>query len=260
MTTSEISALCMRPTRLCSTLVRSSIRLYQSHPAIRLLRFMDWMCTNDSMQSTWTGRPAPGNAFWSTKGVPVEIMVSLLNKVHADGWFNMPAMATDDYITRFASYVHNHLDPDQKVYVEYSNEAWYDRFPQSSYITNMGKAAFPGYSSPTQANRNYYGMRTAQMCRSWKDTWGTDANRVICVLATEARDVVNTQVALDCSLWPDGPCGKNYGIDAIAIGPYFGYPVPDSWTDDPDAALQGCSRRSIKAVPIPTGPVDIQQA
>ncbi len=203
----------------------------------RLLRFMVWMRTNNSVQSAWAGRPAPSNALWSTKGVPVEIMVSLLNKVHADGWFNMPAMATDDYIARFATYVHNHLNPDQKVYVEYSNETWYDRFSQSSYVTSQGKAAFPDSSSPTQANRNYYGMRTAQMCRSWKDAWGTDANRVICALATEARDVANTQVALNCSLWPSGPCGKNYGIGAVAIAPYFGYPVPDSWTRDPDGGL-----------------------
>ncbi|THD73094.1 MAG: cellulose-binding protein [Bradyrhizobium sp.] len=203
----------------------------------RLLRFMAWMRTNNSTQSTWTGRPTPSNVFWSANGAPLEVMVSVLNKVHADGWFNMPAMATDDYITRFATYVHDHLDPDQKVYVEYSNETWYDRFSQSSFVTSQGEASFPSYSSPFQANRNYYGMRTAQICRSWTDAWRTDANRVICVLATEARDVANTQVALDCSLWSGGPCGKNYGIGAVAIGPYFGYTVPDSWTRDPDGGL-----------------------
>jgi hypothetical protein len=203
----------------------------------RLLRFMAWMHTNNSTQSTWAGRPTPSNALWSTKGVPVEVMVSLLNKVHADGWFNMPAMATDDYSTRFATYVHNNLNANQKVYVEYSNETWYSKFSQSSYVTSQGEAAFPSHSGPYEANRNYYGMRTAQTCQDWTRAWGADANRVICALATEARDVANTQVALNCSLWSGGPCGKNYRIGAVAIAPYFGYTVPDSWTSDPDGGL-----------------------
>lgn len=203
----------------------------------RLLRFMVWMRTNNSLQSAWTGRPGPNNAFWSVKGVPVEVMVSLLNKVHADGWFNMPAMATDDYIVRFASYVHDHLKPGRRVYVEYSNETWYDRFSQSSYATGQGEAVFPG-ASPFQANRSYYGMRTAQMCRSWKNAWGIDANRVTCVLAADARDPASAQAALDCSLWSGGPCEKSHGISAVAIGPYFGYPVPDSWAGDPDGGLK----------------------
>ena len=34
-------------------------------------------------------------------------MVALCNKINADGWFNMPTLATDDYVTQFATLVHS---------------------------------------------------------------------------------------------------------------------------------------------------------
>jgi hypothetical protein len=70
-----------------------------------VLRFMNWMETNDSEQSEWRDRPRISDARWSTKGVPVEVMVELANQVKADPWFCMPHLATDEYITEFANLV-----------------------------------------------------------------------------------------------------------------------------------------------------------
>ena len=90
----------------------------------RQLRFMDWMATNNSTVTEWSDRPKLGDATWMERGVPVEVMVQLANQTGTDPWFNMPAQATDDYIRQFATYVRDHLDPDLKAYVEYSNETW----------------------------------------------------------------------------------------------------------------------------------------
>src|SRR5690606_8293459 len=78
---------------------------------VRMVRFMDWMATNNSTQATWTDRPRPGDATWASHGVPVEVMVDLANRIGADPWFTLPHMADDDYVRQFAQHVHNRLDP-----------------------------------------------------------------------------------------------------------------------------------------------------
>jgi hypothetical protein len=164
--------------------------------------------------------------------------VALSNKLGADAWFNMPHMATDDYITQFATLVHQQLASNRNVYVEYSNETWNFGYTEAQYVTNQGKAMWP--SSPVtdfEKNRSYFGMRTAQMCDIWKRVWGADAHRVICVMASQAANSWVSSQSLTCPLWSGAPCSKNHGIGALAIAPYFGYDVPDSWTTQPDGGL-----------------------
>src|SRR5262249_32653001 len=136
----------------------------------RALRFMDWGATNSSTEGTaWSARATPDYAFWGppkagTRSVPVEVMVALSNKLGFDPWFNVPHMATDDYITQIATLVHQKLANDRKVYVEYSNETWNGAFAQTNWLANQGVALWPNSPSGWAANRSYYGMRTAQMC------------------------------------------------------------------------------------------------
>jgi hypothetical protein len=40
----------------------------------------------------------------------------------ADGWFNVPVLATDDYVTQMATLLKAHIPPNRKIYIEYSNE------------------------------------------------------------------------------------------------------------------------------------------
>ena len=55
---------------------------------------------------------------------PLESIVELANEAHKDLWVQVPAMATNDYVTQLAQLIHQRLDPALKVYVEYSNEDW----------------------------------------------------------------------------------------------------------------------------------------
>jgi hypothetical protein len=134
------------------------------------LRYMDWMRTNGSTQSAWPNRPLPSKAYFGdSKGVPLEIMAALSNQVQADAWFNMPHMATDDYIGQFATLAHTLLTQNQRVYVEYSNETWNSQFAQTGWLQTQGQAFWPtAQISAFEFNRNYYGMKTAQMCDIWK--------------------------------------------------------------------------------------------
>ena len=69
---------------------------------LNTIRFMDWMETNGSKQKDWADRPKSEDATWAVKGVPVEVMVDLCNRLKVNPWFCMPHLATDDYVRQFA--------------------------------------------------------------------------------------------------------------------------------------------------------------
>lgn len=206
----------------------------------RALRFMDWFATNGSTLSSWSSRPVPSNAFWGgPKGVPIEVAVQLANVLSAEPWLNVPHKADDDYIRQMARLVHAQLGARQKVYVELSNEVWNGAFPQYDYAVSQGRALWPGQpggGGGDQWNRNWYGMRVAQMCDLWKSVWSSDAARVVCVLGAQAADVQDATDALTCRYWRGAPCAA-HNVDAVAIAPYFGFKAPAAWTSASDAGL-----------------------
>jgi hypothetical protein len=213
----------------------------------RALRFMDWFQTNGSTLSSWIDRPIPTYAFFGTpKGVPVEIALRLANTVSADAWMNVPVMADDNYITQLATLVHNQLGNTQKIYVELSNEVWNSGFSQYHYAVTQGHALWPSQPSGDggfEYNREWFGMRTAQMCDIWKSVWGSDP-RLVCVLGAQAAYSFSATEALKCPYWTESgavparaaPC-SGHAIDAVAIAPYMGGAVPSAWTSQADGGL-----------------------
>lgn len=194
------------------------IRPFQS------LRFMDWMDTNGSNITRWDDRPEIADAHYTTHGVPLELMLKLSNELDSDPWFTMPHQADDDYIRRSAELVRDQLKAGSRVYVEYSNEVWNTIFSQSRYALTQGQTLWPNAIEDEHTIRmNWFGKRTAEMCQIWKQTFGNDAHRVSCVLGTHGASWQGSSAttSLDCPLWADGPC-VDYGIDAVAIAPYFG--------------------------------------
>ncbi|MBW4619944.1 MAG: cellulose-binding protein [Cyanosarcina radialis HA8281-LM2] len=190
----------------------------------KAIRFMDWMKTNKSKQQNWSERILPETASYDNKGVPIEVMVSLSNRLKADPWFNMPHMANDEYIANFAKQVKSTLDPQLKIYVEYSNEVWNRQFPQYKWVAQQAAKQWP--ASENKGNdytqvANWHGKRTAQICNIWKQAFGDRSDRIVCVLGIQAASEWQANQALDCPLWKEKPCYQQ-GIDAIAIAPYFG--------------------------------------
>ena len=212
----------------------------------RALRFMDWMVTNHSQQKEWEDRPTPDIASYHMKGVPLEIMVTLANQIQADPWFNMPHMATDEYIKNFAQLVQEKLSPNLRVYVEFSNEVWNWNFSQTHYALEQGQARWG--KDKGDAFRQWYGMRSAQMCDLWKTAFSNDEDRVVCVMGTQTNvQGIETKV-LDCPYWVaegNKPCYQ-HGIDAYAITGYFsgalGQPenisTVESWFKDQDGGIK----------------------
>lgn len=211
------------------------------------LRFMDWMSTNNSEQKDWKNRPKPTDAVWAQKGIPLETMVALANKQKANAWFNMPHLASDDYIAKFAQYVKANLDPSLKAYVEYSNEVWNWQFQQAQYANVQGKAK---WGDKGDAWMQWNGMKSAQVCDIWKkQVFGEkDKNRVVCVMGTQTAWRGLEESVLQCPAWAaqgNEPCYK-HGIDALAITGYFGGGLGNkenletvlSWRKDADGGFE----------------------
>jgi hypothetical protein len=185
------------------------------------LRFMDWMGTNNSGQKEWSNRPQVDDASYAVKGVPIEIMVELANRLKANPWFNMPHQATDEYMTNFARLVKERLDPSLRVYVELSNEVWNWQFQQAHYALEQGKARWG--QDKGDAFAQWYGMRAAQMSDLWKREFGDQNDRLISVIATQTAWKGLEESILKCSYWVaegNRPCYQ-HGFTTYAITGYF---------------------------------------
>lgn len=179
----------------------------------RALRFMDWMATNNSTIQTYDQRPKVDDATYTVKGVPVEIMVDLANAMKADPWFTMPHLADDAYVEKFAEYVRDHLAPDRRVYIEYSNEVWNSIFQQSRYASEQGTKL--GLSSdPFEAQLRFYSRRSVEIFRIWEKVFG-GTSRLVRVMASQAANYWVSETIL-------GFEDAAKVTDALAIAPYVG--------------------------------------
>jgi len=211
------------------------------------IRFMIWMTGDSSevfMPRTWADHPEVDDARWNTKGVPVEIMVALCNRLGADPWFSIPHTADDGYVTQFAQYVAASLDTGLTVYVEHPNEVWNRSYPhQYGDARTAGDALgftpaiqdVPWAEEPLDvAGMRYHAVRSCQIGDIFARILGAD--RVVCVLATctEVPDFSDDMLAFRDTSHSLDPPEVAAHIDALAIGPYF---VIDESINTPQALL-----------------------
>ncbi|MGQ9592432.1 MAG: hypothetical protein ACUVYA_19300, partial [Planctomycetota bacterium] len=179
---------------------------------IACLRFMDWMLTNGSTISRWSERPRLEDATFTKKGVPVEIMVDLANRLGADPWFSMPHLAGDEYVREFAREVRARLAFERKVYVEYSNEVWNGIFPQHRHAAERGQEL--GFAEkPWEAAWRYTAHRSVQIFRIWEEVFG-GAERLVRVLASQAANPYVSERILEFR-------DAHRHADALGIAPYL---------------------------------------
>ena len=179
----------------------------------RLLRFMNWMRTNDSTVSSWAERPKLSDARWTLRGVPLEVMVDLANRLGAEPWFCIPHRADEDYVRNFAIYVRDRLDPSLRAWVEHSNEVWNSIFEQSGYAQEQGLA--DGLSdNPYQAQIFWHSRRSVRIFTIFEEVFGGTARLVRVMGSQAANPWVSRQV-----LSFEGAASQT---DALAIAPYFG--------------------------------------
>jgi hypothetical protein len=187
------------------------------------------------INKTWANRAQPSNAFWGMQdGVPLEVIIALCNQLKANCHINVPLTYSDSDIQAMAQLVmsgtnmqsgYSGLAAALTVSFELSNETWNGAFDQYDIAASLGSLTWPT-SAPSGGNaawnRNYFGMRTAQMASDLQNAVGaTLFTRVIPVLGAQAANPDTARSALQTAYWSNGPA-SNYPIKAIAIAPYWG--------------------------------------
>lgn len=186
----------------------------------QVIRFMDWLSTNNSDNSDWSDRNSP-TYYTQTldNGVAPEILIDLCNREMKNPWICIPHEATNDYIVQMADLLKNTLDPSLTIHVEYSNEVWNTIFSQSQYNTNMGTSL--GYTgAPWEVGWKYYAKRTADMFHIF-DSVFVGSNQINKVIASQAA---NPWLSNEILTFFNDPIYNPNQVtaDALAVAPYFG--------------------------------------
>ena len=194
------------------------------------IRFMDWLETNDSDNINWSERTSE-NYFTQTKntGVAWEYVIDLCNASQKDAWINIPHLANDDYIHQLALLFRDHLDPNLKVYLEYSNEIWNYSFSQFNEVAALGEAI--GYTGQDgEQARKYTAKRSADIFYEFETAFGSD-DRLVKVIPGRAAGGNTSNSILQ--YFNDAFYNPNQvTADALAIAPYFGNGVGNYIADN----------------------------
>ncbi len=196
-----------------------AVRDHPWHPAflrrwqgMAVIRFMDFMKTNNSRIHVWSDRPRPDDATWTTRGMPAELLIDLANRLEADPWLCIPHAADDDFVRRLATLVQGRLDPKRIVYLEYSNEVWNRIFAQHRYAAEQGQRLGLA-DKPWEAAWRFTASRSVEIFRIWEDVFG-DAKRFVRVLPTQAANPYVSEQVLKFQ-------NAYRHADALAIAPYI---------------------------------------
>lgn len=184
---------------------------------VACLRFMDFQETNNSEQEHWPDRPLPDDATFTRRGIPVELLCDLANRLETAPWFCLPHRADDDYVRQFARLVKSQLNPKLKVYIEYSNEVWNGQFQQHHYAGEQGRKLGLA-EKPWEAAWRYTAKRSVEIFRIWEEVFG-GRDRLVRVLASQAG---NSYVATQILGWENA----SNQADALAIAPYISMNIP----------------------------------
>ncbi|WP_028488138.1 sugar-binding protein [Thiothrix lacustris] len=181
------------------------------------IRFMPMSGITRNPEAHWQDRPSLDEATWGgtygARGTPLEVMVDLANRLHKDAWFNIPHAADDDYVREYAAYVRDHLDPELKIYLEYSNEIWNTNFNHGEYTQKKGIEMALGLNA-ADVGYEYYTIRAREIFAAWEQVFGGRERFVRVLGGWDTRpDFAEKVLSYDDTYKQ---------VDALAIAPYFG--------------------------------------
>jgi hypothetical protein len=179
---------------------------------VKAVRFMEFMAVNNSREQYWHDRARMDDATWTRHGAPVEVAVTIANKLHASPWFTIPHLADDDYVQRFAQVVKDNLDPKLSVYIEYSNETWNPIFNQTQYCREQGMAQKLS-ENPVQAGHRFAVQRSLEIFRIWDGVFGPSKRLIKVISGQAANPSINEERLKYDQAWRR--------CDALAIAPYI---------------------------------------
>ncbi|WP_020561335.1 sugar-binding protein [Thiofilum flexile] len=180
----------------------------------KVIRYMNMSGITRNPMSRWEERPRVEQATWGgpegIRGAPLEVMIELSNRLSADAWFNLPHAANDDFVRRYARMIKTQLNPDLKVYIEYSNETWNGIFSQHAYMKRLGLQSKLD-TEPMKAGYKYYSKRSVEIFRIFEQELGKQ--RLVRVMGglTGSKGMTETMLGFNDAY---------KFTDAFAIAPY----------------------------------------
>ncbi len=147
-------------------------------------------------------------------GIAYEYIAELANTVSADPWITVPHLADDEFVRNLARLMKNNLEPERKVYLEYSNELWNSAggFRQTQYAEAMGRKTGLG-------THNFKAKRSAEIFKIFEEELGDE--RVINVVAGQAASTsIGEQFIKGFYSLVANP--SKTMPEVYAIAPYFG--------------------------------------
>ncbi len=217
-------------------------------PNYGVLRFMGWQQINrenwkhDVLE--WSDRAAPEYCFGEFNtidsrynrypvaayrqalGKPFEWMIDLCNEVRKDLWIQVPHIASPELIRQLADLCALRLDPELRVWFEYSNEIWNGYGPYLPQLNAARLAAARHFGVPfadVTGDQHAWGAGHLQglAIKAFEDEWralGEPDERLINVLASFVANSTFSTGALDAAreIDPHLP-------EVLAVTNYFGY-------------------------------------
>ncbi|WP_157970861.1 hypothetical protein [Pseudogemmobacter bohemicus] len=214
---------------------------------IGLLRFMDWLQTNNSPLVTPEDRPKPDDYTWTRRGVPIEVVVQLANRLEADPWITLPHMGSDALFGEMAQVVARDLAPGRVAWVEYSNEVWNWQFGQAAWADQQAKARW-GDGGGWLA---FYALRAAEAMAIWAGEIA-DPARLVRVLSTQTGWLgLEEHILAPKPVTDEGRPAPVGSFDAWAVTGYFSgalghedrMPMIHAWLAESKAAAKDHAAR-----------------
>lgn len=196
------------------------------------VRFMDWGNTNNNPLQHWSERTRMSTPQAGPRGVAIEYMIDLANRLGAGAWFCVPHRADDQYVEEFAKLIKAKLDPKHRIYIEYSNELWNGIFEQAKWVEQqgckIGLNKLGQYSGSCQEDGPRYwagvkwnARRSGEIFKIFDKVFAGESQRLTRVLAGQAQNEHLNEVLLEsfASAAINPARGK---ADALAVAPYIG--------------------------------------
>lgn len=206
-----------------------------------VLRFMDWMGTNNTSPNaitltdysqiatesffTW-GTTLGSSATWGTSagGMPLSVICRLGNLTGCKLHVCIPIAATDACVTSIATFMK--ANTNCKVIYELSNEVWNGQFLQSAYSVTQGVAIWG--SGDAARGQKWYGYRSSAIMKIVRDIYA-DTARWEGALGTQMANAgVTDNVLIGVNYWranvllPANSLNVNDLFGGLYMGSYWG--------------------------------------
>ena len=188
----------------------------------KVIRFMDWLSTNNNTTTTWAQRTTPQkHTQASGRGIAWEYLIEFSNLIECDPWICIPHLADDNYIRECAKLLKRDLNPNAKIYLEYSNEVWNWQFAQATYANNESTRLGLG------SYQRFFVRRSMDIFKIFEEEFG-GADRFVRVLAWQTGGGIKSMMDYEYKVINsegmsslEGKKGSDFS-DAHATAPYFG--------------------------------------